>query len=125
MMKWIDEREGRQAPPSRRNRAALGEHLARQDFRKGVSEFAKKSGGGYEVAVDESFELNGKDSARCWQGEGGQRRPLPRRRHLPDYNHHAPPVRDLGHVPQGDELRRARQREAGAEALARRRRIRT
>ena len=32
-----------------------------KDFRKGVSDFAQKSGGGYQVLVDESFELNGKD----------------------------------------------------------------
>src|SRR5262249_38319507 len=30
-------------------------------FKKGISEFASKSGGAYEIAVDESFELNGKD----------------------------------------------------------------
>ena len=32
-----------------------------KDFRKGISDFAEKSGGGYQIAVDESFELNARD----------------------------------------------------------------
>src|SRR5207253_4744836 len=32
-----------------------------KDFRKGVNDFAQKNTGAYQVLVDESFELNGKD----------------------------------------------------------------
>src|SRR6266853_724207 len=62
MMKWIDEQQkgGKLGKPAKI--ALLWENTSHgKDFRKGVSDFAKKSGGGYEVVVDESFELNGKD----------------------------------------------------------------
>src|SRR5919198_282448 len=58
LMQWIDEQQkaGKLPKPSRI--ALLWENTSHgQDFRKGVSEFAEKSGGGYEIAVDESFEL--------------------------------------------------------------------
>jgi branched-chain amino acid transport system substrate-binding protein len=62
LMQWVDEQQkaGKLPKPSRI--ALLWENTSHgQDFRKGVSEFAQKSGGGFTVAVDESFELNGKD----------------------------------------------------------------
>jgi len=62
MMKWIDEQQkgGKLGKPAKI--ALLWENTSHgKDFRKGVSDFAKKSGGAYEVAIDESFELNGKD----------------------------------------------------------------
>ncbi len=62
LMQWLDEQQkaGKIARPARI--ALLWENTAHgQDFRKGVSDFVAKSGGAYSIAVDESFELNGKD----------------------------------------------------------------
>src|SRR5207248_2772693 len=62
LMTWIDEQQqaGRLPRPARI--ALVWENTAHgKDFRKGVSDFAAKSGGAYQVVVDESFELNGKD----------------------------------------------------------------
>jgi branched-chain amino acid transport system substrate-binding protein len=62
LMTWIDEQQkaGRLPRPSRI--ALLWENTAHgKDFRKGVSDFVAKGGGAYEVAVDESFALDGKD----------------------------------------------------------------
>jgi branched-chain amino acid transport system substrate-binding protein len=62
LMQWIDEEQkaGRLPRPARI--ALLWENTAHgKDFRKGISGFAAKSGGGYQVVVDESFELDGKD----------------------------------------------------------------
>ena len=62
MMKWIDQEQKAGKLPRPAKIALLWENTSHgKDFRKGVSDFAKKSGGSYEVAVDESFELNGKD----------------------------------------------------------------
>ena len=61
LMTWIDEQQKAGKVPKPAKIALLWENTAHgKDFRKGVSEFASKSGG-YEIAVDESFELNGKD----------------------------------------------------------------
>jgi branched-chain amino acid transport system substrate-binding protein len=62
LMTWIDEQQkaGKLAKPSKI--ALVWENTSHgKDFRKGISDFAAKSGGGYEIVVDESFELNGKD----------------------------------------------------------------
>jgi len=62
LMSFIDEqqRAGKLPKPSRI--ALLWENTAHgKDFKKGVSDFAARSGGAYAVAVDETFELNGKD----------------------------------------------------------------
>jgi branched-chain amino acid transport system substrate-binding protein len=62
LMKWIDgeQKAGKLPKPSKI--ALLWENTAHgKDFRTGVSDFVKKSGGAYQIAVDESFELNGKD----------------------------------------------------------------
>jgi branched-chain amino acid transport system substrate-binding protein len=62
LMTWIDEQQKAGKVPRPAKIALLWENTSHgKDFRKGVSDFAGKSGGGYEVAVDESFELNGKD----------------------------------------------------------------
>jgi branched-chain amino acid transport system substrate-binding protein len=62
LMQWIDEQQRAGKLPKPAKIALLWENTAHgKDFRKGVSDFAAKSGGGYQVAVDESFELNGKD----------------------------------------------------------------
>ena len=62
LMKWIDEQQKAGALPRPSKIALLWENTSHgKDFRNGITEFAKASGGGYEIAVDESFELNGKD----------------------------------------------------------------
>jgi branched-chain amino acid transport system substrate-binding protein len=62
LMQWADTEQKAGKLPKPARIALLWENTSHgQDFRRGVSEFAKASGGGYEVAVDESFELNGKD----------------------------------------------------------------
>jgi branched-chain amino acid transport system substrate-binding protein len=61
-MKWIDEQQKAGKLPKPAKIALLWENTAHgKDFRKGVSDFAAQSNGAYEVVVDESFELNGKD----------------------------------------------------------------
>jgi len=56
-----------------------------KDFRKGVTDFANK-GGNYKVAVDESFELNGKDfSALLGQVKAARADLFLADAHLPDY----------------------------------------
>jgi branched-chain amino acid transport system substrate-binding protein len=62
LMTWIDEQQKAGKLPRPAKIAVLWENTSHgKDFRKGISDFAAKSGGGYEIAVDESFELNGKD----------------------------------------------------------------
>src|SRR5947209_14628080 len=87
MMKWVDEQQkaGKLGKPAKI--ALLWENTSHgKDFRKGVSEFAKKSGGGYEVVVDESFELNGKDfSALLGKVKAANADLFLSDAHLPDY----------------------------------------
>jgi branched-chain amino acid transport system substrate-binding protein len=62
LMQWIDgeQKAGKLPKPSKI--AVVWENTAHgKDFRTGISEYVKKSGGAYQIAVDESFELNGKD----------------------------------------------------------------
>lgn len=62
LMQWIDEQQKAGKLPRPSKIALIWENTAHgKDFRKGVSDFAARSGGAYQVAVDESFELNGKD----------------------------------------------------------------
>ena len=62
LMAWVDEQQKAGKLPRPAKIALVWENTAHgKDFRKGVSDFAQKSGGAYTVAVDESFELNGKD----------------------------------------------------------------
>jgi branched-chain amino acid transport system substrate-binding protein len=62
LMKWIDEQQKAGKLPRPAKIALLWENTSHgKDFRTGISEYVKKSGGGYQIAVDESFELNGKD----------------------------------------------------------------
>src|SRR5712691_2285608 len=61
IMKWIDAEQQAGRIPKPATIALLWENTSHgKDFRKGVTDFANK-GGNYKVAVDESFELNGKD----------------------------------------------------------------
>jgi branched-chain amino acid transport system substrate-binding protein len=62
LMQWIDEQQKAGKLPRPSKIALLWENTAHgKDFRKGVSDYAQKSGGAYQILVDESFELNGKD----------------------------------------------------------------
>ena len=87
MMKWIDEQQKGGKLPKPAKVALLWENTSHgKDFRKGVSDFAKKSGGGYEVVVDESFELNGKDfSALLGKVKAANADLFLADAHLPDY----------------------------------------
>jgi branched-chain amino acid transport system substrate-binding protein len=87
MMKWVDEQQKAGKLPKPAKIALLWENTSHgKDFRKGVSEFAKKSGGGYQVVVDESFELNGKDfSALLGKVKAADADLFLADAHLPDY----------------------------------------
>jgi branched-chain amino acid transport system substrate-binding protein len=62
LMTWIDEQQKAGKLPKPSKIALLWENTAHgKDFQKGITDFANKSGGAYEIAIDESFELNGKD----------------------------------------------------------------
>jgi branched-chain amino acid transport system substrate-binding protein len=62
LMQWIDEQQKAGVLPKPAKIALIWENTAHgKDFRKGISDFAQKSGGAYQIAVDESFELNAKD----------------------------------------------------------------
>lgn len=61
LMRWADEQQKAGKLPKPAKVALVWENTAHgKDFRKGVSDHAK-AGGAYPIAVDESFELNGKD----------------------------------------------------------------
>jgi branched-chain amino acid transport system substrate-binding protein len=62
LMQWVDEQQKAGKLPRPAKIALVWENTAHgKDFRKGVTEYAAKSGGAFTIAVDESFELNGKD----------------------------------------------------------------
>ena len=87
MMKWIDEQQKAGKLPKPSKIALLWENTSHgKEFRRGVSDFAKKSGGGYDVVVDESFELNGKDfSALLGKVKAANVDMFLADAHLPDY----------------------------------------
>jgi branched-chain amino acid transport system substrate-binding protein len=87
MMDWIDaeQKAGKLHKPT--SIALVWENTSHgKDFRKGVSEFAQKSNGGYKVVVDESFELGGKDfSALLDKVKAANADLFLADAHLPDY----------------------------------------
>jgi branched-chain amino acid transport system substrate-binding protein len=87
LMTWIDEQQQAGKVPKPAKIALLWENTAHgKDFHKGVSDFAAKSGGAYEVAVDESFELSGKDfSALLGKVKAANVDLFLADAHLPDY----------------------------------------
>lgn len=87
LMTWIDEQQRAGKLPRPAKIALLWENTAHgKDFRKGVSEFAGKASGGYEIVVDESFELNGKDfSALLGKVKAASADLFLADAHLPDY----------------------------------------
>lgn len=61
-MQWIDAQQKAGKLPKTAKIAVLWENTAHgKDYRNGVQQFVAKHPGAYQVAVDESFELNGKD----------------------------------------------------------------
>jgi branched-chain amino acid transport system substrate-binding protein len=87
LMTWIDEQQKAGALPRPAKIALLWENTSHgKDFRKGISDFAAKSGGGYEISVDESFELGGKDfSALLGKVKAAGTDLFLADAHLPDY----------------------------------------
>ena len=62
LMSWIDVQQKAGKLPRPAKIALLWENTAHgKDFRKGVADFTARSGGAYEITVDESFPLDGKD----------------------------------------------------------------
>src|SRR5258705_5046312 len=86
VMKWIDAEQQAGKLPKPASIALLWENTSHgKDFRKGITEFAEKTKG-YKVAVDESFELNGKDfSALLGQVKAARADLFLADAHLPDY----------------------------------------
>lgn len=61
-MEWIDSQQKAGKLPKPAKIALVWENTSHgKDYRKGVTDFVQKSGGAYQVVVDESFELNGRD----------------------------------------------------------------
>jgi len=87
LMTWIDEQQKAGKLPRPARIALVWENTSHgKDFRKGISDFAGKSGGGYEIVVDESFELNGKDfSALLGKVKAARADLFLADAHLPDY----------------------------------------
>jgi branched-chain amino acid transport system substrate-binding protein len=86
IMKWIDAEQKLGKLPKPATIALLWENTSHgKDFRKGVTEFAGKTKG-YTVAVDESFELGGKDySALLGKVKAAGTDIFLADAHLPDY----------------------------------------
>jgi branched-chain amino acid transport system substrate-binding protein len=62
LMSWIDVQQKAGKLPRPAKIALLWENTAHgKDFRKGITDFVARSGGAYQVSVDESFPLDGKD----------------------------------------------------------------
>jgi branched-chain amino acid transport system substrate-binding protein len=62
LMQWIDGQQQAGTLPKPSRIALVWENTSHgADFRRGIVEFTKKSGGRYQVVLDESFELNGRD----------------------------------------------------------------
>jgi branched-chain amino acid transport system substrate-binding protein len=86
IMKWVDGEQQAGRLPKPASIALLWENTSHgKDFRKGVSDFAEKSKN-YKIAVDESFELNGKDfSALLGKVKAAGADLFLADAHLPDY----------------------------------------
>ncbi|HEX4422243.1 MAG TPA: amino acid ABC transporter substrate-binding protein [Kofleriaceae bacterium] len=87
LMGWIAAEQQAGKLPRPAKIALLWENTAHgKDFRTGVSEFVTRSGGAFEIAVDESFEVNGKDfSALLGKVKSAGADLFLADAHLPDY----------------------------------------
>jgi branched-chain amino acid transport system substrate-binding protein len=62
LMAWIDEQQKAGTLPRPAKIALLWENASHgKEFQKGVADFVAKSGGAYEISINESFEMGGKD----------------------------------------------------------------
>jgi branched-chain amino acid transport system substrate-binding protein len=86
LMAWIDEQQQAGKLPKPAKIALVWENTSHgKDFAKGVSEAAQKSGG-YQIVVNESFELGGKDfGALLGKIKAAQADIFLADAHLPDY----------------------------------------
>ena len=86
MMKWIDSEQQKGKLPKPATIALLWENTSHgKDFRKGVSDHAEKTKN-YQIVVDESFELSGKDfSALLGKVKAAKADLFLADAHLPDY----------------------------------------
>jgi branched-chain amino acid transport system substrate-binding protein len=61
-MEWIQQQQDAGKLPKPARVAIVWENTSHgEDFRKGVQDFAKARAGGYQIVVDESFPLDGRD----------------------------------------------------------------
>jgi branched-chain amino acid transport system substrate-binding protein len=61
-MEWIKKQQDAGKLPKPAKVAIVWENTSHgKDFRKGIMDFANRNGGSYEIVVDESFALDGKD----------------------------------------------------------------
>jgi branched-chain amino acid transport system substrate-binding protein len=86
-MEWIDQQQsaGKLAKPAKV--AILWENTSHgKDFRKGIQDFGKAHAGNYQIVVDESFPLDGKDfSAVLSKVRGAKADLFMVDAHLPDF----------------------------------------
>ena len=87
LMGWIDDQQAQGKLPKPVKIALVWENTAHgKDFKKGVTGFASKHQGQYEVVVDESFELSAKDfSALLNKVKASNADVFLADAHLPDY----------------------------------------
>lgn len=86
-MGWIHQEQGAGKLPKPARVAILWENTSHgEDFRKGIQEFVKAHQGDYEIVVDESFALDGKDfSAVLSKVRGAKVHLFMVDAHLPDF----------------------------------------
>ncbi|HZY03776.1 MAG TPA: amino acid ABC transporter substrate-binding protein [Anaeromyxobacteraceae bacterium] len=87
LMQWIDVQQKAGKLPKPAKIALLWENTSHgKDFQKGISDFVARSGGAYQIAVDESFALDGKDfSALLGKVKAANVDLFLADAHLPDY----------------------------------------
>lgn len=87
LMSWIEDQQAQNKLPKPLKIALVWENTAHgKDFRKGVTTFAEKHKGQFEVVVDESFELSAKDfSALLNKVKAANADAFLADAHLPDY----------------------------------------
>ena len=87
LMEWIDVQQKAGKLPKPAKIALLWENTSHgKDFQKGITDFVARSGGAYQIAVDESFALDGKDfSALLGKVKAANVDLFLADAHLPDY----------------------------------------
>jgi branched-chain amino acid transport system substrate-binding protein len=86
-MGWIDQQQSAGKLPKPARVAVIWENTSHgKDFQKGIQEFAKAHAGNYQIVVDESFPLDGKDfSAVLSKVRGAKADLFMVDAHLPDF----------------------------------------